>query len=146
MDIGKISAKVLKIETIKIADPYQSFFFSIHRSSYLSLFLPHKRSHTYIIVCGVFNFDKILKRNQQQFISKWNILNLWYYECILLKLFSNHILFHKIHFGSSCGVVANEFYCKIVVSEFELQPFYGVQFRTNMLGKGMNLLIPTATD
>ena len=31
--------------------------------------------------------------------------------------------------------------CKIVVSEFELQSHYYVNYQTNSLGKGMNLLI-----
>ena len=32
----------------------------------------------------------------------------------------------------------------IVVREFELQSHYCVHFRTNTLGRGMNLLIPAA--
>ena len=31
--------------------------------------------------------------------------------------------------------------CEIVVSEFEIQSRYYVHFRTNTLGKGMNLFI-----
>ena len=45
--------------------------------------------------------------------------------------------------GNLCGVVANVEECDIVVSEFELQANYYVHFWTNILWKGMNLLIIT---
>ena len=37
-------------------------------------------------------------------------------------------------------VVANVQDCNIVVSEFKIQPWYDIHFRTNILGKGMNFL------
>ena len=39
------------------------------------------------------------------------------------------------------GVMVKALDCEIVVSEFELQSHYYVHFRTNTLGKGMNLFI-----
>ena len=44
--------------------------------------------------------------------------------------------------GSPNGVVVYVLNCDIIVSEFELQSRYYVYFRTNSLGKGMNLLTP----
>ena len=41
-----------------------------------------------------------------------------------------------------CGVVAKVLDCDIVVSEFELLSRYRVHFRSNNIGKSMNLLIP----
>ena len=40
-----------------------------------------------------------------------------------------------------CGVMVKVMECGIVESEFELQSRYYIHFRTNNLGKGMNLLI-----
>ena len=45
------------------------------------------------------------------------------------------------HMGDLHRVEANVLDCDIGVSEFELQSHYYVHFRTNTLGKGMNLLI-----
>ena len=39
------------------------------------------------------------------------------------------------------GVVAKLLDYNIAVSDFELQSFYYIHFRTNTLGKGMNSLI-----
>ena len=39
------------------------------------------------------------------------------------------------------GVMVKAMDCRIVVSEFKLQSGYYIHFRTNTLGKGMNLLI-----
>ena len=38
------------------------------------------------------------------------------------------------------SVMAKEFNCSLEVSEFELKSLYYVHFRTDNLGKGMNLL------
>ena len=38
-----------------------------------------------------------------------------------------------------CGVMMKAMDCRIVICEFELQSRYHVHFRTNTLGKGMNL-------
>ena len=43
--------------------------------------------------------------------------------------------------GCPHGVMVKALDCGIVVSEFELQSQYGMHFRTNTLGKGMNPLI-----
>ena len=43
--------------------------------------------------------------------------------------------------GCPRGVMVKATDCGIVVNEFELQSCYYVHFRTNTLGKGMNLLI-----
>ena len=43
--------------------------------------------------------------------------------------------------GYPRGVMVKAIDCGIVVSEFLLQLRYYVHFRTNTLGKGMNLLI-----
>ena len=45
------------------------------------------------------------------------------------------------HGGCPRGVMVKALDCRIAVSEFELQLRYYVHFRTNTLGKGMNLLI-----
>ena len=39
------------------------------------------------------------------------------------------------------GVVANIMDCDVVVSKFEFQSLYCIHFRTNTLGKDMDLLI-----
>ena len=44
--------------------------------------------------------------------------------------------------GLPCSVVANELDCDMVVSEFDLQSRDYVQFWTNTIGKGINLLTP----
>ena len=44
--------------------------------------------------------------------------------------------------ASHCGSVAKELDDEIVVCEFKLQLGYYVPFQTNIIGKGMNLLIP----
>ena len=48
-----------------------------------------------------------------------------------------------MHFGWGCprGVMVKAMECEIVVSEFELQSFYYVNFRRNTFEKDMNLLI-----
>ena len=43
--------------------------------------------------------------------------------------------------GCPRGVIVKAQYCRIVVSEFELQLHYYIHFRTNALGKGLNPLI-----
>ena len=43
----------------------------------------------------------------------------------------------------SNNVVGNVLDCNILVSKFELQSYYYVDFRINSLGKGMKLLIPS---
>ena len=40
------------------------------------------------------------------------------------------------------GVVANVMDCNLIVSEFELQLFYYIHYRTNTLGKYMNSIVP----
>ena len=50
----------------------------------------------------------------------------------------------KIDLRDLLGMVSNMLDCDIVVSMFELQSRYYVHFRTNALGKGMNLIIPSA--
>ena len=52
------------------------------------------------------------------------------------------IKYIKFRWVSLCGVVANVLYCDIVVSEFELQSHANVHFLIDILGKGMNLLMP----
>ena len=44
--------------------------------------------------------------------------------------------------GSPHGVAVYVQDCDILVDEFKLQWHYGVHFRTNALGKGMNSFIP----
>ena len=54
----------------------------------------------------------------------------------------------KTYTESPCDVVANVVDCDLVVSEFELQSRYYVNFRTNTFGKGMNFLfhhLPNST-
>ena len=46
--------------------------------------------------------------------------------------------------GSPGGVVANEFFSDIVLSEFKLMSDYYDHFRTNTLRKGMNPFISLA--
>ena len=43
---------------------------------------------------------------------------------------------------SPCGEVINVLDCNILVSEFELQLRYCIDFRTNILKKGISSLIP----
>ena len=40
---------------------------------------------------------------------------------------------------STCGVVANALHCSIEGSEFDLRSRYDVHFRTNILGKDINV-------
>ena len=47
-------------------------------------------------------------------------------------------------FGSHRGVVANVQGCGLIVSEFKLQKHYCIYFRSNALGKRMNLFISPA--
>ena len=47
----------------------------------------------------------------------------------------------KLYRGCSRGVMVKALECGIVVSEFELQSCYYVNFQTNTLGKGMSPLI-----
>ena len=42
----------------------------------------------------------------------------------------------------SPGIVANMLHCDIIVNEFKLQLCYYILFQRNILGKGMNPLIP----
>ena len=48
--------------------------------------------------------------------------------------------------GSFYSVVVNVLDCDIVVCEFEFQPRYKVHFWINIIGKGLNVLIPLAID
>ena len=48
--------------------------------------------------------------------------------------------------GSSDSLVSNMLNCDIVVSEFKLQSQCCVHFQTNILGKGMNLLILSSNE
>ena len=47
---------------------------------------------------------------------------------------------------SPLGVIVKALDCDLNVSEFELQSFFYVHFRTNTLEKSMNLLIPAVSD
>ena len=55
-------------------------------------------------------------------------------------------VFQVTNRGCPCGGMVKAMDYGIVVSEFELQSSYYVQFRTNTLGKGMNPLILPAMD
>ena len=58
---------------------------------------------------------------------------------------TNKLLFFFLVEGEySCNVVANVLDYNILFCEFKLQPQYYIHFRTNTLGKGINLLIPPA--
>ena len=48
--------------------------------------------------------------------------------------------------GSSHCVMADMMHCEIRVDEFQLLSCYSIHFQTNILGKGMNPLIPLARD
>ena len=50
-------------------------------------------------------------------------------------------LWQNMFRGCPCGVMVKAMDFGIVVSKFELQSLYYVQFRTNTLGKGMNPFI-----
>ncbi len=53
-------------------------------------------------------------------------------------------VFLSLQMGSRRGVTAKVLDCGQEVNEFELQSLYYVHFWTNILGKGMNPLIPPA--
>ena len=46
-----------------------------------------------------------------------------------------------VKWGCPHSVMVKVTGCRIIVSEFELQSCHYIHFRTNTLGKGMNLLI-----
>ena len=50
----------------------------------------------------------------------------------------------KFEWGSSNGLMANMLDCNLQVNGFKLLTFCYIHFRTNTLGKAMNLLIPQA--
>ena len=45
---------------------------------------------------------------------------------------------------SLCGIVVNMLECNIIVNKFKFQLCDYIHFWTNILGKGMNFLIPPA--
>ena len=57
-----------------------------------------------------------------------------------------YIYIHMCVGGCPCGVRIKALDYRSAVSDFELQSGYYVHFKTNILGKVMNPLIPTVID
>ena len=101
----------------------------------------HTHTHTYIyIYIHLFLFSEICRSRVRKkiplFFRPVPVIIILFHESFSQKL--------ERKGGCSSGVMVNAMDCGIVVSEFELQSCYYVNFRTNTLGKGMNsLILPT---
>ena len=63
----------------------------------------------------------------------------YFLEIPRMYLQSNPVYLRR---GSPCGIVVNRLDCNIIVSKFKLPSCTYIHFWTNILAKGMNLLIP----